>query len=73
MRIALRNLFYFLVISVCISCANTNVKKEDSSLAVPKITKPIVRRIWVPDEIRDSEYIMGHWKYLLKQESTWSR
>jgi hypothetical protein len=58
------------------SCA-TNSKKSstDNATDSPKLTRPVVRKIWVPPAIEEGGkvYRDGHYKYLLENESVWSR
>jgi len=62
-----------------ISCStpspNTNNKEENVKENTPLLTKPVVRRIWIPDQILDGGkvYDQGHWRYLLEKETTWSK
>ncbi len=39
----------------------------------PKLNRPEVRRIWVPDQIQGDEYVSGHWKYLIDRPAVWSK
>lgn len=39
----------------------------------PKLNRPEVRRVWVPDQIQGDEYISGHWKYLIEKNAVWSK
>lgn len=39
----------------------------------PKLNRPEVRRVWVPDQILGDEYISGHWKYLIDRPAVWSK
>jgi len=41
----------------------------------PKLVKPLVRKIWVPPEIRNggNEWVEGHYIYRIEKETTWSR
>jgi hypothetical protein len=39
----------------------------------PKLNRPEVRRVWVPDQISGDEYISGHWKYLIDRPAVWSK
>ena len=52
----------------------TDVKPDTQSTA-PKITKPNVRRSWIPQRIEDDGKIMeeGHWRYEILGGSSWSR
>lgn len=41
----------------------------------PKLTKPVIKKIWVPESIEDDGRVLieGHCKWLLEKDSTWSR
>ena len=39
----------------------------------PKLNRPEVRKVWVPDQISADEYISGHWKYLITNPAVWSK
>lgn len=41
----------------------------------PKLTKPVIKKIWVPEAIEDDGRVLieGHYKWLLEKDSTWSR
>lgn len=39
----------------------------------PKLNRPEVRRVWVPDQISGDEYISGHWKFLIDKNAVWSK
>jgi hypothetical protein len=45
-------------------------KKEDF---VPKLKRPEVRKVWVPDQIVGDEYVTGHWKYVLEKNAVWTK
>ena len=45
-------------------------KKEEVS---PLLTKPKVRKVWVKDKVIGNRYIKGHWEYIIKENSQWSR
>jgi hypothetical protein len=61
------------------SCTSLNKKsdappKEASEDTYnPKLRKPIVRKIWVADEIQGNEYIRGHWKFVLEEPPVWGK
>ncbi len=38
----------------------------------PRLKKPEVRRLWVPDQIIGDEYVSGHWKFIIEKNSVWS-
>jgi uncharacterized lipoprotein YmbA len=59
-----------------VSCSTAPKKGiQDSTGDSPKLTRPVVRKIWVPPAIEDGGkvYRDGHYKYLLENESVWSR
>lgn len=41
----------------------------------PKLTKPVVRRLWIQQKIEDDGRVMidGHWRYEIERDSTWSQ
>lgn len=41
----------------------------------PRLTKPVVKKVWVPETIEDDGHVLieGHYKWLLEKDSTWSR
>lgn len=57
-----------------VSCSN-KLKKVDTGPegAQPKLTRPDVRKVWVPDQIHDNVYEMGHWQYVIDKQSVWSK
>lgn len=74
----MRNTLYVLLLLSMTACSlspknNSSKDSNNKEEVVPKLTRPVVRRIWVPDEIRESEFIQGHWKYLLEKESVWAK
>lgn len=48
--------------------------KASAPSADPKLTKPTVKRIWIPRKIEDDGRVMedGHWRYEITGGSTWS-
>ena len=52
--------------------ADLSKGKSDSN---PKLTKPVVRKVWVPEKIEDDGHVMieGHWRYEIQSGSSWSR
>ncbi|MBL7555105.1 MAG: hypothetical protein JNM24_04720 [Bdellovibrionaceae bacterium] len=74
----MRKLLYVSLLLCLSACSHLNKNtSQDSSKNkednIPKLTRPVVRRIWVPDEIRENEFIQGHWKYLLEKEAVWAK
>jgi hypothetical protein len=39
----------------------------------PKIKRPEVRKVWVPDQITGDEYVSGHWKFVIDRPAVWSK
>jgi hypothetical protein len=39
----------------------------------PKIKRPEVRKVWVPDQISGDEYISGHWKFVIDRPAAWAK
>lgn len=73
---------HFLTKTICISlligltaCTTEEPKKTDQepSQNIPKLKRPEVRRVWVPDQITGDEYVTGHWKYLIEKNSVWTK
>ena len=54
---------------------NSSDTKNTKQEKIPKMIKPNVKKIWIPDEIRNNgtEYIEGHYMYLIERNSTWSK
>ncbi|MGK5085317.1 hypothetical protein WDW37_18685 [Bdellovibrionota bacterium FG-1] len=38
----------------------------------PKLTAPVVRKVWQEDKIEDGKYIQGHYIWVLERGSVWS-
>lgn len=70
---------FIVLLALLLSACQTNTKAKGSpdkaATEEPKLTKPVVRKIWVPAQIEDDGkvYRDGHFKYLLERESVWSR
>jgi hypothetical protein len=64
------------ILCACTTPSKDPNKKEDIQKDnSPLLTKPVVRRIWIPDQILDGGKVFdqGHWRYLLEKETTWSK
>lgn len=64
------------LLAACTTPGKKSDKKDDvKEENVPLLTKPKVRRIWIPDQILDGGkvYDQGHWRYLLEKETTWAK
>ena len=62
------------------ACATTKDKlniddKNKKSESIPKITKPSFKKVWIPEEIRNNgtEYVEGHFMYVIERDTTWSK
>ncbi len=44
---------------------------KDAQKNMPAMTMPQVRRVWVPDQIEDGQYIQGHFVYIIDKQSNW--
>lgn len=73
--------YAFLIISCgfIISCQSspkilTDKNGKENLEPAPKLTKPVVRKIWILEKIEDDGLTMtgGHWKYLIDRGSTWA-
>ena len=66
-------------LTLCITTAcQTKPKVTDANSEPnqnPKLTKPVVRRLWIPQKIEDDGRVMidGHWRYEIERDSTWSK
>ena len=58
----------------CQSVPNPNQSKAKPETN-PKLTKPVVRRVWIPEKIEDDGHVMieGHWRFEIQAGSSWSR
>jgi hypothetical protein len=73
---AMTLLFSVLFLISCQSLPKVqSAKSSDARSNVPKLTKPVVKRVWVPEKIEENGSVFeeGHWRYLLQHNSNWSR
>ena len=78
MTLSKKGLGLLLSITILSACTTLSKNKSESKQLepdAPKLTKPVVKRIWVKDTISDdgTEYSEGHWKYILENKSVWSK
>lgn len=68
-------LSFFIVLFGCQSPKKTEVDSKKNPDEAPKLTKPIVRKVWVPPTVEDGgkTYRDGHFIYVLSKESVWSQ
>ena len=57
------------------ACATGSKKNADPELtqAVPKLKRPEVRKVWVPDQIVGDEFVSGHWKFVIEKNAVWTK
>lgn len=58
------------------ACSSVNKKKLESdsqSQSAPKLKRPEVRKVWVPDQIVGDEFVSGHWKYVIEKNAVWTK
>ena len=67
-------LLFFPLLSSCQSKQKADQSKDRSD-SIPKLTKPVVRRVWIPEKTEDDGHVMieGHWRYEIQSGSSWSR
>lgn len=57
-------------------CATINKKAASSNSHpdfIPRLKRPEVRKVWVPDQIVGDEYVSGHWKFVLEKNAVWTK
>jgi starvation-inducible outer membrane lipoprotein len=64
-----------IAIAIILAGCSTSPKKIDTKSVPPKLLKPVVKKIWIPEEMRNggAEWVEGHYMYRIEQETTWSR
>lgn len=74
----MRYLLALLALTVLTNCQTkpkvTDAKSNEPNKN-PKLTKPVVRRLWIPQRIEDDGRVMidGHWRYEIERDPTWSK
>ncbi|MCO5143623.1 MAG: hypothetical protein M9962_11085 [Oligoflexia bacterium] len=63
----------FIIIISLTSCAAHRKKENTPTPLNPRLTRPEVTKVWVPDHISGDEYELGHWKYIINKNSTWTK
>lgn len=61
-----------MLLSACASTKKLTTDTKQSEFT-PKLKRPEVRKVWVPDQIVGDEYITGHWKFVLEKNSVWTK
>ena len=58
-------------------CQHSKNKLSENSLSQepPKLLKPVIKKIWIPEIIKNggTEWEEGHYLYRIQRDSTWSR
>lgn len=77
MKIGTKPILSLIICGVVSGCSAVQ-KKTDPTMPTPdppKLLKPIVKKIWIPPEIRNggAEWVEGHYIYRIEKETTWSR
>lgn len=69
----IRLLLISLIVAGCQSAKKGEPDKKNPD-GGPKLTKPIVRKLWVPPSIEDGgkTYREGHFIFVLDKESAWA-
>jgi hypothetical protein len=62
-----------VMLSACSVMQKKGTKEPGPNEFTPKLRRPEVRKVWVPDEIVGDEYITGHWKYVLEKNAVWAK
>ncbi len=74
-----RSLAFMFLMFCLISCQTkpkaADGKAGDDDSKVPKLKKPVVRRIWVSEKIEENGLIWeeGHWRYEVEKNATFAR
>ncbi len=64
---------FIFLLSACVSTNKKNTTDAKQLDFVPKLKRPEVRKVWVPDQIVGDEYITGHWKFVLEKNAVWTK
>ncbi len=69
-----------LLVFVCLtalSCQHTKNKSAETNVqqTPPKLLKPEVKKIWIPEIIKNggTEWEEGHYLYRIEKDTSWSR
>lgn len=74
----IRSIYLLFICATLVSCQSSqkssNKNEKETLEQAPKLTKPIVRKIWIPEKIEDDGLTMtgGHWKYLIDKGASWA-
>lgn len=69
-----------VLLSICLlstSCQHNKTKLDETTKTQtpPKLLKPEVKKIWIPEIIKNggTEWEEGHYLYRIQRETSWSR
>jgi hypothetical protein len=75
----IRFIYFISICAALVSCQTSpknapNKNEKETLEAAPKLTRPVVRKIWIPEKIEDDGLTMtgGHWKYLINKGASWA-
>jgi hypothetical protein len=52
---------------------NDSLKLSPLRSEAPSVSKPELRRVWVPPRIDGDQYISGHWIFIIEKNASWVR
>ena len=69
--------FIFCIFIIITGCQNMKNKSNDKTQnqTPPKLLKPEVKKIWIPEVIKNggTEWEEGHYLYRIQRDTSWSR
>lgn len=73
LKLLLATISALALVACAFNKSRTNQSEIDPSS--PKLLKPLVKKIWIPPEIRNggNEWTEGHYLYRIERTTTWSR
>lgn len=69
------NMIAAVVLAMSLTACASGKKKSEPPQAqtIPKLKRPEVRKVWVPDQIVGDEFVSGHWKYVIEKNAVWAK
>jgi hypothetical protein len=61
-----------MALTACVSGAKKKSEAPESQ-TIPKLKRPEVRKVWVPDQIVGDEFVSGHWKFVIEKNAVWTK
>lgn len=72
-----KNSLWLVFCLFIVSCQHTTNKSDEvlKSQTPPKLLKPEVKKIWIPEIIKNNgtEWEEGHYLYRIQRDTSWSR